>query len=149
MPAPLDKATAPKPDQKDQGEPPKEGQDKGAAKKEDATGPRSPGADPKFQALKKDVDSKKRTVGTSHPPARTEAGAAQAASVPPADDREARGKAAHAEDMDAAQPKEFNKAEFVGGSGNDVLDGNRQKDKADGGDDMDVCLVEISRDCEG
>jgi hypothetical protein len=115
-PAPLDKATAPpapKPDQKDQAEPPKEGQDKGAAKKQDATGPRSPGADPKFQALKKDVTSKKRTVGTSHPPAKAEAGAAQAASVPPADDREARGKAAHAEDMDAAQPKEFAKAEFV------------------------------------
>ncbi len=114
-PVPLEKATAPpapKPDQKDLGAP-KEGQDKGAAKKEDATGPRSPGADPKFQALKKDVGAKKRHVGSSHPPAKTEAVAAQAASVPPGDDREARGKAAHADDMDAAQPKEFDKTEFV------------------------------------
>lgn len=94
---------APKPDQKDQG----------PATKETSPDHVRRGADPKFQALKKDITSKKRTVGTSHPPAKTEAGAAQAASVPPADDREARGKAAHAEDMDAAQPKKFNKAEFV------------------------------------
>ncbi|MBE1496019.1 hypothetical protein H4696_003119 [Amycolatopsis lexingtonensis] len=115
-PAPLEKATAPaapKPDEKDPGTAPKEGQDKGAAKKEGATGPRSPGGDPKFQALKKDVGAKKRRVGSSHPPAKAEAGSAQAASVPPSDDREARGKAAHAEDMDAAQPKEFNKTDFV------------------------------------
>jgi hypothetical protein len=52
-------------------------------------------------------------VGTSHPPATAEAGAAQAAAVPPADDRQARGKAAHAQEMDAAQPKEFDKAAFV------------------------------------
>ncbi|MFI9588045.1 HPC2 multi-domain protein [Streptomyces sp. NPDC052236] len=81
--------------------------------KAEAGGRRSPGADPKFQALKKDVAAKKRVVGTTHPPARTEAVAAQAAAVPPADDQEARGKAAHAEDMDAAQPKEFNKETFV------------------------------------
>jgi ribosome-associated translation inhibitor RaiA len=81
--------------------------------KKDEAGPRSPGADPKFQALKKDVGAKKRRVGSSHPPAAAEAGAAQAASVPPADDQEARGKAAHAEDMNAAQPKEFDKAAFV------------------------------------
>jgi Flp pilus assembly pilin Flp len=104
---------APKPDQKDPGTAPAERPDKGAAKKEEAAGARSPGADPKFQALKKDVNVKKRVVGTSHPPATVEAGAAQAASVPPADDQEARGKASHAEDMEAAQPKEFTKAEFV------------------------------------
>ena len=112
-PQALTKATAPptpKPDQKDSA--PKERQDKGATKKEPA-GPRSPGTDPKFQALKKDVTAKKRAIGGSHPPATAEAGAAQSASVPPADDREARGKAAHAEDMDAAQPKEFSKSEFV------------------------------------
>jgi hypothetical protein len=74
---------------------------------------RSPAADPKFQALRKDVNTKKRTVGSSHPPATTEAGAAQAASEPPADDREARGKAAHAEDMDAAEPKAFDKQAFM------------------------------------
>jgi hypothetical protein len=83
------------------------------AKKEKGTGPRSPGADPKFQALKKDVNTKKKAVGVSHPPAAAEAGAAQEAAEAPADDREARGKAAHAEDMDAAQPKEFNKQEFI------------------------------------
>jgi hypothetical protein len=109
----VNKATAPHaptPDQKTTA--PAERPDKGAATK-DPTGPRSPGTDPKFQALKKDVAAKKRTIGSSHPPARAEAGAAQAASVPPADDREARGKAAHAEDMDAAQPKEFDKTEFI------------------------------------
>ncbi|WP_284740869.1 phosphotransferase [Amycolatopsis sp. RTGN1] len=83
------------------------------APKEKAAGPRSPGADPKFQALKKDVATKKKAVGSSHPPATAEAGSAQAAAVAPADDQEARGKAAHAEDMDAAQPKEFDKKAFV------------------------------------
>ena len=113
-PAPVAKAippAAPKSDQKDSGTAQREGHDKGATKA--AAGPRSPGADPKFQALRKDVGAKKRHVGSSHPPAKAEAGAAQAASVPPSDDREARGKAAHAEDMVAAQPKEFNKTEFV------------------------------------
>jgi hypothetical protein len=81
--------------------------------KEKAAGPRSPGADPKFQALEKDVTAKKKAIGSSHPPAPAEAGAAQAAAEPPADDREARGKAAHAEDMDAAQPKEFDKQAFI------------------------------------
>src|SRR5262249_1904896 len=76
-------------------------------------GRRSPGADPKFQALKKDVAAKKHAVGASHPPATTEAGAAPAAPVPPKDDQQARGKAAHAEDMNAAQPKEFDKAAFI------------------------------------
>ncbi len=83
------------------------------APKEKAAGPRTPGADPKFQALKKDVNTKKKTVGAGHPPATAEAGSAQAAAVAPADDQEARGKAAHAEDMDAAQPKEFDKRAFV------------------------------------
>lgn len=100
----------PKPDLPEKAE--AERAEKGA-RKEDAAGPRSPGADPKFQALKKDVGAKKRRIGSSHPPATTEAGAAQSASVPPADDQEARGKAAHADDMNAAQPKEFNKAAFV------------------------------------
>ncbi|HEX6341194.1 tetrahydrofolate dehydrogenase/cyclohydrolase catalytic domain-containing protein [Umezawaea sp.] len=77
------------------------------------TGTRSPSADPKFRALKRDVRATTKRIGSSHPPAAAEAGAAQAASVPPADDREARGKAAHAEDMDAAKPREFDKAAFV------------------------------------
>ncbi|MFD2469991.1 phage tail protein [Amycolatopsis silviterrae] len=101
------------PDKKDKkDEAPEERPEKGA-KKEKAAGPRSPGADPKFQALKKDVNAKKKAVGASHPPAAAEAGAAQGAAEAPADDQEARGKAAHAEDMDAAQPKEFNKQEFI------------------------------------
>ncbi|SNY37927.1 hypothetical protein SAMN05421748_105160 [Paractinoplanes atraurantiacus] len=114
-PRPVVKAVPPaaaKPEQKDQGAVSAEGPDKGAAKKE-AAGPRTPGSDPKFQVLRKDVRAKKRRIASSHPPPKAEAGAAQAASVPPSDDREARGKAAHAEDMDAAQPKEFNKADFV------------------------------------
>ncbi|WP_421109268.1 hypothetical protein [Streptomyces sp. NEAU-S77] len=116
-PKPVRKAKAPpapRPDQKDtkdttdaEGRP-----DKGA-KKQEAAGPRSPGADPKFQALKKDVAAKKQRVASSHPPPAAEAGAAQGAAVPPADDQEARGKAAHAEDMDAAQPKEFDKQSFI------------------------------------
>jgi aminoglycoside phosphotransferase (APT) family kinase protein len=81
--------------------------------KQKAAGPRSPGADPKFQALAKDVGTKKRTIGSSHPPATVEAGAAQAAAEPPPDDREARGKATHVEDMDAAKPGEFDKQRFV------------------------------------
>ncbi|MFC9425809.1 HPC2 multi-domain protein [Streptomyces sp. NPDC056987] len=81
--------------------------------KPETAGRRSPGTDPKFQTLKKDVATKKRVVGTTHPPAPTEAAAAQAAAVPPTDDQEARGKAAHAEDMDATQPKEFDKNAFV------------------------------------
>ncbi|RBQ14982.1 hypothetical protein DP939_37995 [Spongiactinospora rosea] len=97
-PAAKDTSTAERPDRK--------------AAREQA-GRRSPGADPKFQALKKDVGAKKRRIGTGHPPATAEAGAAQAAAVPPADDREARGKAAHAEDMDAARPKEFDKQAFI------------------------------------
>jgi hypothetical protein len=111
------KAEAPSaqsPDTKDQAAKDKstaERPDKGV--KKERAGPRSPGADPKFQALKKDVNTKKTAVGSSHPPATAEAGAAQNAAEAPADDQEARGKAAHAEDMDAAQPKEFNKQEFV------------------------------------
>ncbi|MEU0790674.1 hypothetical protein ABZ342_11450 [Amycolatopsis sp. NPDC005961] len=109
------KAAAPVPpgnDQKDQAAPDKPTADK-AGKQEKGTGPRSPGADPKFQALEKDVTAKKKAIGSSHPPAAAEAGSAHAAAEPPADDREARGKAAHAEDMDAAKPKAFDKQEFV------------------------------------
>ncbi|MFI0418828.1 hypothetical protein [Spongiactinospora sp. 9N601] len=107
-PAGAKKAAAP-PEQKDTST--AERPDKKATR--ERAGRRSPGADPKFQALKKDVGAKKRKIGTSHPPATAEAGAAQAAAVPPRDDREARGKAAHAEEMDAARPKEFDKQAFI------------------------------------
>jgi putative sterol carrier protein len=74
---------------------------------------RSPGADPKFAVLKKDVAQKKRTVAKSHPPANKEATSAQAASVPPKDDEVAQGKTANAEKMNEAKPKDFDKAAFI------------------------------------
>ncbi|GAB3164151.1 hypothetical protein GCM10027258_85390 [Amycolatopsis stemonae] len=113
-PAPVEPKAGPAAaDPKDKADPPTAERPEKQAPKEKKAGPRSPGADPKFQALKKDVGAKKKTVAASHPPPRTEAGAAQAAAVAPADDREARGKAAHAEDMAAAQPKAFDKQAFV------------------------------------
>ncbi|MEV6639230.1 hypothetical protein [Amycolatopsis sp. NPDC051371] len=74
---------------------------------------RSPGTDPKFAVLKKDVAQKKRTVAKSHPPANKEATSAQAASVPPKDDEVAQGKTANAEKMNEAKPKEFDKEAFI------------------------------------
>jgi hypothetical protein len=74
---------------------------------------RSPGADPKFAVLKKDVAQKKRTVAKSHPPANKEATSAQNASVPPKDDEVAQGKTANAEKMNEAKPKEFDKEAFI------------------------------------
>lgn len=69
--------------------------------------------DPKFAALRRDVGAKKRRVAGSHPPATAEAGAASAAAKQPADHREAEGKAAQADHMDAAKPHDFDKAAFV------------------------------------
>ncbi|MGH3814577.1 MAG: hypothetical protein ACRDUV_19360, partial [Pseudonocardiaceae bacterium] len=57
-----------------------------------------PGSDPKFTALKRDVRSKQQTLG-KHPPAKTEANAAQGAAKAPPDDKEAQGKTANAEKM--------------------------------------------------
>ena len=74
---------------------------------------RSPGTDPKFAVLKKDVATKKRTVAMSHPPARKEAASAQDASVPPKDDAVAQGKTANAEKMNDAKPKDFDKDAFI------------------------------------
>ncbi|MQS39632.1 hypothetical protein FFZ77_29830, partial [Streptomyces katsurahamanus] len=54
-----------------------------------------------------------RAVASSHPPARVEAGAAQAAAVPPKDDAEAQGKTANAERMNEAEPGTFDKVAFV------------------------------------
>jgi len=71
-----------------------------------------PSADPKFAALKRDVKSKQQVLG-KHPPARAEADAAAKAAKPPQDDKEAQGKAANAERMNAAKPGEFNKAAFI------------------------------------
>ncbi|MBN1174357.1 MAG: hypothetical protein JXA67_19465 [Micromonosporaceae bacterium] len=71
-----------------------------------------PGTDPKFAALTGEVRDKQRKLAT-HPPAKAEASAAQAAAVPPQDDREAQGKAASAEKMNAAKPGEFDQAAFI------------------------------------
>lgn len=71
-----------------------------------------PGSDPKFTALKQDVRSKQQTLG-KHPPAKTEANAAQGAAKPPPDDKQAQGKTANAEKMNAAKPGDFDKAAFV------------------------------------
>ncbi|MBP2330386.1 hypothetical protein JOF56_010771 [Kibdelosporangium banguiense] len=84
-----------------------------AAESGPAVAKRSPETDPKFGSLKKDVQRKKRSVATSHPPARAEATSAQAAARPPKDDEEAQGKTANAEKMNEAKPKEFDKAAFV------------------------------------
>ncbi|GLZ76504.1 hypothetical protein Afil01_13110 [Actinorhabdospora filicis] len=73
-----------------------------------------PGAasDPKFKTLKTDVSNKASTM-RAHPPATKEADAAAKAAKPPADDKEAQGKAANAEKMNAAKPGEFDKAAFI------------------------------------
>ncbi|WP_229397623.1 hypothetical protein [Micromonospora okii] len=71
-----------------------------------------PQADPKFAALKADVRGKQQAM-SAHPPASAEAARAQGAAKPPQDDREAQGKAANAEKMNAAKPGEFDKAAFV------------------------------------
>jgi len=71
-----------------------------------------PSQDPKFTALKRDVKSKQQTLG-KHPPAQAEAKAAQGAAKPPQDDKEAQGKTANAEKMNAAKPGEFDKAAFI------------------------------------
>jgi hypothetical protein len=73
-----------------------------------------PGAagDPKFAALTSDLRAKQKTMST-HPPAKGEADKAQGAAKPPQDDKEAQGKTANAEKMNAAKPGEFDKAAFV------------------------------------
>jgi len=73
---------------------------------------RGPSQDPKFAALKRDVKSKQQTLG-KHPPAQAEAKAAQGAAKPPQDDKEAQGKTANAEKMNAAKPGDFDKAAFI------------------------------------
>ncbi|MEV4758645.1 hypothetical protein AB0J86_26575, partial [Micromonospora sp. NPDC049559] len=69
-------------------------------------------ADPKFAALASDVRAKQKVM-SAHPSAVSEAGKAQGAARPPQDDREAQGKTANAERMNAAKPGEFDKAAFV------------------------------------
>ncbi|MBG0562871.1 phage tail protein [Actinoplanes aureus] len=59
------------------------------------------------------MTAKKRHIGASHPPAKAEAAAAGAAAKQPADHRVAEGKAAQAENMNEAKPREFDKGAFV------------------------------------
>jgi hypothetical protein len=75
--------------------------------------PPSNAADPKFAALRKDVG---KEAGGGDEPSTGAGGSGRrrrVRRVPPADDKEAQGKAANAERMDAAQPKEFDKTAFV------------------------------------
>jgi hypothetical protein len=71
-----------------------------------------PQADPKFVRLTQDIRAKGDRMA-AHPAASGESAKAQAAARPPADDREAQGKAANAEKMNAAKPGTFDKAAFV------------------------------------
>ncbi|MFE6775596.1 HPC2 multi-domain protein [Streptomyces sp. NPDC057702] len=72
----------------------------------------SPAQAPGFRRVKADVGTKKQTV-KRHQPATTESRSAQDAAVAPPDDREAQGKAAQAEKMNAAKPGEFDKQAFI------------------------------------
>ncbi|WTW99160.1 hypothetical protein OG216_40045 [Streptomycetaceae bacterium NBC_01309] len=71
-----------------------------------------PAQAPGFAKTQKEVAAKKRHIET-HRPAATESKASQDAAVAPPDDKEAQGKAAQAEKMNAAKPGEFDKAAFV------------------------------------
>jgi hypothetical protein len=71
-----------------------------------------PAQAPGFRKVQSDVAAKRQTVA-HHPPAAGESKAAQDAAVAPPDDKEAQGKAANAEKMNAAKPGEFNKQAFI------------------------------------
>jgi hypothetical protein len=71
-----------------------------------------PSASPAFQGLKSEVRAKK-TAASRHAPPAAEAKAAQDAAVAPPDDKQAQGKAAQAEKMNAAKPGVFDKAGFI------------------------------------
>ncbi|BAU81266.1 hypothetical protein SLA_0311 [Streptomyces laurentii] len=67
---------------------------------------------PGFRRVKADVAAKKTRLSV-HAPAAAESKSAQDAAVAPPDDKEAQGKAANAEKMNAARPGEFDKAAFI------------------------------------
>ncbi|MGY5068499.1 hypothetical protein [Streptomyces griseus] len=71
-----------------------------------------PAQSPRFRNVKTDVAAKKTRLA-AHAPAATESKASQDAAVAPPDDKEAQGKAANAEKMNAAKPGEFDKAAFI------------------------------------
>ncbi|MEU9204972.1 hypothetical protein [Streptomyces sp. NPDC048332] len=72
----------------------------------------SPAQAPGFRSLKAAVAARKTRMAV-HPPAAAESKASQDAAVAPPDDKEAQGKAANAEKMNAAKPGEFDKKAFV------------------------------------
>ncbi|MGW1842711.1 hypothetical protein [Streptomyces sp. NPDC001966] len=72
----------------------------------------SPAQAPGFRKVKADVAAKKVRLA-AHTPAATESKSAQDAAVAPPDDKEAQGKAANAEKMNAAKPGEFDKQAFI------------------------------------
>ncbi|MFJ1635589.1 hypothetical protein ACIOHW_36360 [Streptomyces anulatus] len=72
----------------------------------------SPAQSARFRTMKADVAGK-RTRLAAHAPAASESKASQDAAVAPPDDKEAQGKAANAEKMNAAKPGEFDKKAFI------------------------------------
>ncbi|MGC4948609.1 phage tail protein [Streptomyces sp. DT224] len=72
----------------------------------------SPAQAPGFRGVKADIAAKRQRLA-QHRPAATESKASQDAAVAPPDDKEAQGKAANAEKMNAAKPGEFDKKAFI------------------------------------
>ncbi|MGQ4490117.1 hypothetical protein ACN6LM_000548, partial [Streptomyces sp. SAS_281] len=72
----------------------------------------SPAQAPGFRGVRADIAAKKQRLA-QHRPAVTESKASQDAAVAPPDDKEAQGKAANAEKMNAAKPGEFDKKAFI------------------------------------
>ncbi|MFF8442738.1 hypothetical protein ACF07U_17940 [Streptomyces californicus] len=72
----------------------------------------APAQSPRFRGVKADVAAKKTRLA-AHAPAAAESKASQDAAVAPPDDKEAQGKAANAEKMNAAKPGEFDKKAFI------------------------------------
>ncbi|MGH3822373.1 MAG: phage tail protein [Pseudonocardiaceae bacterium] len=77
-----------------------------------APGPVTPEKDPGFAAVKGKIGAAAQAA-TKHPPASTEAKAAQNAAIAPPDDKDAQAKTALAGEMGAAKPAPFDKAAFI------------------------------------
>lgn len=71
-----------------------------------------PAQSARFRTMKADVAGKKTRLA-AHAPAAAESKASQDAAVAPPDDKEAQGKTANAEKMNAAKPGEFDKKAFI------------------------------------
>ncbi|WP_330241936.1 phage tail protein [Streptomyces sp. NBC_00525] len=71
-----------------------------------------PARAPGFRSVRADVAAKQQRMA-QHRPAGVESKASQDAAVAPPDDKEAQGKAANAERMNAAKPGEFDKKAFI------------------------------------